>query len=159
MSRAALVLIASCAAVACGSKGDATLNVYTQNPTLAKSDGPFGPGTLLTGGVDLVLDEGAYSNGSVSVDSIALRLFGGADGKTAILAGAKIDPTATVTYPLVVNAGEKKTIHFTISNQDMSAPDISDLCAGPVSITGFVSQTGSTAPLRVGANAIAVSGC
>jgi hypothetical protein len=154
----AVACLASIPTAGCGSKEDATLSAFTQNPTLAKSDGPFGPGTVLTGSVDLVLDEGAYSQGSVSVSGITLRMFD--TNNAPILADAKLDVVPPVAYPLVVNAGDRKTVHFTISIEQMSAQDQSDLCKGPVTIAGFVTQSDNTSQqTRVSGAPIKPTGC
>lgn len=158
--RATFALVVAWVAMGCGcgSKEDASLSAFTQNPTLAKSDGPFGPGTVLTGSVDLVLDEGAYSQGSVSVSGATLRFFD-ANG-APILADAKLDTVPPVTYPVVVNAGGRATIHFTISIPQMSAQDQTDLCKGPIVIAGFVAQSDNPSQqTRIEGTPITANGC
>ena len=157
---ASMVLVAA-TACGCGTKADASLSAFTKNPVLARSDGAFGPGTVLTGSVDLVLDEGAYSQGSVSVQSVTLRLFRGTAGSTdAILPRAQFDTVPPVTYPIVVNAGDRATIHFTISIAQMTAQEQTDLCSGTIVIAGFVAQSSNPSQQqRIEATPITATGC
>ncbi len=154
--RAIAVVAFAAAAAGCGSKEDVALSVYTQNVTLAKGDGPFGPGTVLSGTVDLVLDMGAYSSGSVTVDGVGLRLF---RGNINVLARATISPTDGTVFPVTIGAGDKKTVHYSISIQQMTSQEATDLCAGPVSVSGTVQEDGKSTPTSVASTAITPSGC
>lgn len=151
--RAIAVAIAVGVAAGCGSKEDATLSVYTQNPSLAKVNGGF---TALAGSVDLVLDMGAYSQGSVTVDAVGLRLF---RGSLNILARAKFVPSDGTSYPVTINAKDKKVVHYAITIDQMTDAEISELCAGQASIGGTVTQHGNASPMSIGSTPITPTGC
>lgn len=140
----------------CGSKEDASLSVYAQNPVVKKTANPFG--FKLEGSVDVVFDEGAYSQGSVTVDNVSLRLFRGTN--TVVLPRAKIELTAASPhFPLTIAAGEKKTTSWTIAIDQLTADEITELCAGPVSVSGTVDQQGKHDPTRVATTPVAPQGC
>jgi len=144
------------ATIGCGSKEDATLSVYTQNPSVTASDSAFGPKTVLSGSVDVVLDLGSFSSGSATVDGVVLRLF---RGTTNVVARAKIQPADGTSYPVTVSAGQKKSVHYSIALDQMSATEIADLCAGPITIGGTVQEEGTSAPLSIRSDPITPSGC
>jgi hypothetical protein len=144
----AFVLLASCSA-----KDDATLVVSTRNPALAKVPNAFG--AKLEGGVDVSFDLGAYSGAPVTVEAIQLGLY---RGNTQILPGATIQPPAGTTFPLTLNPGDKPLLHYTISKPQLLADEQTALCAGPVTITGMVKQSGKP-DLAIGADPITATGC
>ncbi|GAC1545603.1 MAG: hypothetical protein NVS3B10_09660 [Polyangiales bacterium] len=157
--RAAIALlcavIAGPAVAGCGSKEDVALSAYTQNPRLAKAANPFG--FKLDGGVEVVLDLGAYSKGSVQVDGVTIRLCRG--DACGVLPRAKISTTDGTSFPVTVDAGAKKTVHYAIAIDQLTPDEVTELCAAPISISGTVEQHGSNTPMRLGATPIAASGC
>ena len=153
---AAFALLAACA-LSCGSKEDASLSVYTQNVVLTKTTTAFG--AKLEGSVDVVLDMGHYSQGSISVEAVQLRLFRG--DTQNILPEAKIVPLASnPTFPLTIGAGTKTTLSYTITIQQLrDQAEIDLLCAGPVTVSGNVLQHESPTPTRIGSTPTPASGC
>lgn len=140
----------------CGSKEDATLSVYTQNTTLSKTNGSAFP--ALGGSVDLVLDLGSFSSGSVTVDGAAMRLY---QGNTTInvLARATFTVTDGTTFPVTVNAGQKKSIHYDIKIDQLTTDEQTQLCATPIAVGGTVSQSGNGTQVKIGSTPVTASGC
>ena len=152
---AIVIALAAGSGVGCGSKEDVALSAYTENPRLAKASSPFG--FKLDGGVDVVLDLGAYANGAVQVDGVTIRLCRG--DACDVLPRAKISPTDGTSFPVTVSAGSKKTVHYAIVIDHLTDAEITELCASPIALSGTVEQQGSNTPMRLGATPITASGC
>ena len=151
----ALSLLAVGLTAACGTKDDATLAVYAQNPKLAKDE--TGAFPKLVGSVDVVFDMGAYSSGSVRIETVSLRLFRGEN--LNILPRAKFDLTGGATFPIDLSAGSKQTTTFSIGIDQLTDAEKTELCAGPVSISGTVDRQDSPTPVRIGTTPITPQGC
>jgi hypothetical protein len=140
----------------CGSKEDASLFVYAQNPVVAKdATGAF---PRLTGSVDVVFDLGKWSTGPVKVGAVTMRLFRGEN--TVILPRAKIIPKpGAPTVPFEVPPGTATTVSYTIGIDQMTDAEIAEFCTGgPVSVTGIVEMEGQ-AQQRVATTPVAPQGC
>ncbi len=157
-ARVALLVISAALApslVSCGTKDDATLAVYAQNPALKKSVSPVG--FKLEGSVDVVFDMGHYASGSVKVDAVSLRIF---DAKNLnVLARAKISPSTTFVLPAELAPSSKITASFTIGIDQLTTQEITDLCAGPLTISGTVTRADTPEPIHIGSNAVSATGC
>lgn len=147
------VLLAVAVACGCGTKEDVSLTVSTQGETLAVGMGPFGQ--KLTGTVDVFFDLGAYSGDPVHVETIHIGLY---RGTTQIVPGVQFDPDASTTFPFDVAPGERRTVHYTIHKDQLLADEASSICAGPITITGTVTQTGR-GPLQITGYAVTATGC
>jgi hypothetical protein len=139
----------------CGTKDDATLAVYAQNPVVKKDE--TGPFPKLTGSVDVVFDMGAYSSGSVRVSTVTLRLFRGEN--LNILPRAKFELTGGAKFPIDLAAGSKQTTTFSIGIDHLTDAEKTELCAGPVSVAGTVERADSPTPLRIGTTPVSPQGC
>jgi hypothetical protein len=141
--------------VSCGTKDDATLAVYAQNPVVKKDE--TGAFPKLVGSVDVVFDMGAYSSGSVRVTTVTLRLF---RGETInILPRARIELTGGAKFPIDLSAGSKQTTTFSIGIDQLTDAEKAELCAGPVSVSGTVVRADSPTPLRIGTTPVSPQGC
>ena len=151
------VLAASFAACAllggCAAKEDATLVVTARSPALAKKPGPFD--AKLEGSVDVSFDLGHWSGSNVTVEAIQIGLY---RGNVQIIPGAKIEPDAGTTFPLVMAPSETRVVHYTIVKEQLLADESAALCAGTVTITGVVKQSGKP-DLTIVADPISASGC
>ena len=157
MRRVLTLLCASClvGVAGCGTKDDATLAVYAQNPVIKKDE--TGPFPKLVGSVDVVFDMGHYSSGSVRVSTVTLRLF---RGETLnILPRAKIELTGGAKFPIDLTAGSKQTTNFAIGIDQLTDGEKAELCAGPVSISGTVERADSATPLHIGTTPVSPQGC
>jgi hypothetical protein len=147
--------IAACAILSagCAAKDDATLVVSAQSPVLAKKPGPFD--AKLEGSVDVSFDLGHWSGSNVKVEAIQIGLY---RSGAQIIPGAKIEPAAGTVFPLDMAPSERRVIHYTIVKEQLLADEATALCAGPVTITGVVKQSGKP-DLTILADPISASGC
>jgi hypothetical protein len=136
----------------CGVKEDASLYVYAKNATLTKSTAAF---TKLDGSVEVFFDLGKYTQESATIESISLGMF--RDNKQ-IVPAAKFEPPAGTTFPVTMAPGSRVTIKYTITRSQLIDTEPTDLCAGPVKITGTVKQTGK-GEMQINSDPITVSGC
>jgi hypothetical protein len=150
---AALCLLSA----ACGSKGSIALSASIQKPRVAVESATLG--TRLTGGFELTLEVGpeASESSTVSLESFALV---SAQDQATLVAPLPAAPEGA-SFPLVVGKGELKTIRFVIAGDDpISDTQRGAICAGPVRISGAVSDTlsgGRTTPLT--SAAVTAEGC
>jgi hypothetical protein len=148
---AVLAVLLACAG--CSAKEDVSLVVSADGASLAKVPGPFD--AKLTGGVDVSFDLGHYSGSDVTVESIQIGLY---RGGAQIIPGAKIEPPAGTTFPLQLSPGATQKIHYTISKDQLLKDEATALCAGPVTVTGIVKQSGKP-DLTINADPISATGC
>ncbi|MGZ3452379.1 MAG: hypothetical protein ACXVEF_22410 [Polyangiales bacterium] len=137
----------------CAAKDDATLVVSAKGPALAKLPGPFD--AKLDGSVDVSFDLGHWSGSNVTVESIQIGLY---RSGAQIIPGAKIEPQAGTVFPLVMAPSETRVIHYTIVKEQLLKDEVTTLCAGPITITGVVKQSGKP-DLTILADPISASGC
>lgn len=153
MSRAALVAALVVAASAgCGTKEDATLSAFIREASLSKGVTPFG--AKLEGAARVELTVGSYAPSGVKVTSVSVQLE--RDGKQ-ILPRAVLSTTAAV--PVDVPKGGSVSVPYTIKIEQLKDDEPTVLCAGPITVTGSVTQEGATAPQRIASSPITVTGC
>lgn len=136
----------------CGTKEDATLNAFIREAALSKGTGPFG--AKLEGSARVELTVGSYAPSGVKVTSVSVQLE--RDGKQ-ILSRAVLSTTGTV--PVDVPKGGSVSLPYTIKIEQLKDDEPTVLCAGPVTVTGSVTQDGATAPQRIASAPLTVSGC
>jgi len=141
------------ACAGCSAKEDVSLVVSAEGASLAKVPGPFD--AKLTGGVDVNFDLGHYSAGDVTVEAIQIGLY---RGGAQISPGAKIEPPAGTTFPLQLSPGQTHKIHYTIGKDQLLSDEATSLCAGLVTVTGVVKQSGKP-DLTISADPISATGC
>jgi hypothetical protein len=146
-------LLAAFVCTGCAAKDDATLVVSAKAPALAKVPGPFD--AKLQGSVDVSFDLGHWSGSNVTVEAIQIGLY---RGNAQIVPGAKIEPQAGTVFPLVMAPSETRVVHYTIVKEQLLPDESTALCAGPVTITGVVKQSGKP-DLTIIADPISASGC
>lgn len=137
----------------CGAKEDATLAVEARSVTLAKATSPFGD--KLTGSLEVVFDLGNYAGDPITVESIALSL---SRGGAPIVSAAKFETPASTTFPFALSPGGRRAVSYTITREGLTAAEVTELCAGPVTISGSARQAGR-GQLAIGATPTTVSGC
>lgn len=147
---AAAVLFAACAG--CGTKEDATLSAFIREVTLTKGTNAFG--AKLEGTAKVELTVGAYAPNGLKVTSVTVQLQ--RDGKQ-ILPRATLETTGTV--PVDVPKGGNVSLLYTIRIDQLKDDEPTVLCAGPVTVSGSVTQEGATAPQRIASAPVTVAGC
>ena len=153
--RAWLLAAGPLALVHCGAKEDATLFVYTRDPSVTKGTNAFGP--KIDARVTVVFDMGHYSAGAVTVESIKLGMF---RGDTQILDILRFVPNAGQSSPpMNIAPGTVTELGYSVSAMSLNDEQAKILCAGPVSISGTVQQAGGGAPSRIGATSVSPQGC
>lgn len=146
-------VLAAALLAGCGVKEDASLSVYAHGAVLTKGSNAFG--SKLDGSVNVVFDLGKWTQGNVTVEAIQLGLY---RDTTQIVPGATISPPTGTTFPLVMAPAQKQTLVYTIKKDSLTADEATALCAGPVKVSGTVTQAGQ-APIQIAADPIAVTGC
>jgi hypothetical protein len=143
------VCLLALAATSCGTKTDASLSVYAQNLSLTKTSNPFG--AKLTGSVEVVLDLGHWAQKPVAVQTVSLRLV---RNDAPILADATFTPQETL--PVTVQPSSKHAITYLIELQNV---DATVLCAGPVGVSGAVTNDAEAGQVSIGTTPIVPAGC
>lgn len=145
-------LLCAVASAGCGTKEDATLSAFIREAALTKGVTPFG--AKLEGTARVELTVGSYAPSGVKVTSVSVQLE--RDGKQ-ILPRAVLETTGTV--PLDVPKGGSVSLPYTIKIEQLKDDEPTVLCAGPVTVTGSVTQEGATAPQRIASAPLKVTGC
>jgi hypothetical protein len=149
----AAALVVTQVTAGCGVKEDASLTVLAKDPSLTKGVNSFG--SKLDGGVTVVFDLGKWTQGNITVESIQLGLY---RDTTQILPGVSLSPPAGTSFPLELAPGQKYSLLYTITNKALTADEATQLCAGPVKVSGVVQQAGKGV-INIGADAVTVQGC
>jgi hypothetical protein len=137
----------------CGVKEDASLLVTARNATLVKGTNAFG--SKLDGSVEVFFDLGKWTQEPATIESISLGMY---RDKKQILTGAKIEAPAGTTFPVQLSPGGRHTLRYTVIKSQLIDNETAELCAGPVTFTGTVKQTGR-GELPIESSPITVSGC
>lgn len=136
----------------CGTKEDATLAAFIREAALTKGTNAFG--SKLEGTAKVELTVGAYAPSGIRVTSVTVQLQRG--GKQ-ILPRATLETTSTV--PVDVPKGGNVSLLYTIKIDQLKDDEPTVLCAGPVTVSGSVTQEGATAPQQIASAPITVAGC
>jgi hypothetical protein len=134
-SHAALIALALLGAEACGSPDPDSLSLVAQlsNPELEVEE--LALGARLKGGFELALEVGAQApNGAeVSIESFAIVR------EAATLVAPLQAIPEQVTFPLWVDKGERKAVHFALDDSRLiENAERDELCAKSVRIVGSI---------------------
>jgi hypothetical protein len=130
------ILLFSVLLVACGSKDSITLGANVQNVQVTVEDETLG--TQLSGGFELRLELGSEATESTTVSLETFALV--RDGQT-LVAPLQATPV-NATFPVTLGKGDSRTIGFAIDSSTLlDASDKDAICAGPVSVSGAVTDT------------------
>jgi len=152
VGRASVVAAFVACAAGCGTKEDATLSAFIREVTLTKGTNAFG--AKLEGTAKVELTVGAYAPNGIKVTSVTVQLQRA--GKQ-ILPRATLETTSTV--PVDVPKGGNVSIVYTIKIDQLKDDEPTVLCAGPVTVSGSVTQEGATAPQQIASSPVTVAGC
>ncbi|GAC1351451.1 MAG: hypothetical protein NVS3B20_13570 [Polyangiales bacterium] len=163
---ASLLLVTWCVltttTIGCGTKEDASLDVYAQDLMLTKGGNAFG--AKLEGSMKVTFDLGHYSGANVHVDAISLQLY--RSGAVILGGRARLVPVAAdPKLPFDLSPGQKISIRYEVHGNSATEPlqltdtDAMEVCRGPISAEGTVQQAGKADPIRIGAAPVLPQGC
>jgi hypothetical protein len=150
-----LSIVGSLFALGCGTDKSVSLAASVGLVNVQVAQLPLG--TQLTGGFELYLELGPEASKGVSVELENFSLVRASDRST-LVSPLEVLPQGGVTFPLSVGVGERKTVTFTLDEQQLlPASDKDAICAQPVRIVGTVKSSGETEPLS--SQSLTVGGC
>lgn len=152
--RPALLVLVATLACGCGSKESVSLSARIGNVQLSVEQKTLG--TALSGSFDLQLELGPEASGdtSVSLESLALLREG-----QAVVSPLQATPQGT-SFPVQVGKGQTKTVPFVVDDSTLLDAAVKDaICAGPLSVSGSVTDTLGGGRTTLVSPAVTPGGC